>query len=267
MRQLQFDPQGTWRSRLRGRLYHRPMAWLERAVIRRADLGLFHGAETYQTYAGLCQNPHLVHDIHISERDHICQSEMQCKVAKAKADRPLNLIYTGRADAMKGPIDWTTVLERLQVLGIPFKATWLGQGPVLARMKDRIRRAGLESCVRFPGFVEDHAQVLHYMRDADLFMFCHKTPESPRCLIEALTCGTPILGYEGAYARDVISAHGGGILVDRGDTEALARKVVKLDSDRKRLAKLMTQARADGAPFSDRRVFAHRADLLKRHLS
>ena len=39
------------------------MAMLERAVIRRATLGLFHGRETYDAYAPHCRAPHVVHDI------------------------------------------------------------------------------------------------------------------------------------------------------------------------------------------------------------
>lgn len=266
MRQSQFDPQGNWRSRLRARLYHRPMALLERMVIHRADLGLLHGAETYLRYRDYCRNPHLVHDIHISERDHIDAAGLARKINNARAGKPLRLVYAGRAVSMKGPADWIQVLERLQRLGVDFRATWLGDGEAMPGMQDQLCQAGLTDRVGLPGFVEDRHQVLKELRRADLFLFCHKTPESPRCLIEALTSGTPILGYEGAYARDVISAHGGGLLVARGDTEALAKQIVRLDADRGALADLMALARADGAPFSDTRVFAHRAQLLKRHL-
>ena len=272
MRQSQDRPrdraldQTTWRSRLRGRLYHRPMAWLEEAVIQRADLGLFHGAETYKAYHGFCRNPQLVHDIHIAEEDHIRDTALAAKMTDVASKRPLRLVYTGRAEAMKGPIDWTTVLERLNVLGVDFTATWLGDGESLPQMQARIRRAGLADRVEFPGFVEDRALVLQTLRQADIFMFCHKTPESPRCLIEALTCGTPILGYSGAYARDLIAKHSGGLLVSRGDTEALAYEISKLDGDRGRLAQYIANARADGRPFSDAQVFAHRSALIKYHL-
>ncbi|WP_083099850.1 glycosyltransferase [Pseudophaeobacter leonis] len=257
--------QTTRRSRLRARLYHRPMAWLERAVISRADLGLFHGAETYQAFQQFCRNPQLVHDIHIAESDHIGLEELTQKMARVRTG-PLRLVYAGRADAMKGPIDWTTVLERLKVMGVEFEATWLGDGEALPQMRARIARAGLAEQVHFAGFVADRAAVLSALRRADLFMFCHKTAESPRCLIEALTCGTPILGYGGAYAEDLISGHAGGVLVPRGDTEALADEVARLDADRPRLAQMIANARSDGMPFSDTQVFAHRAAILKAHL-
>ena len=42
----------------------------------------------------------------------------------------------------------------------------------------------------------DHDQLLRELKARDVFVFCHKIPESPRCLIEALQCGVPIVGYK-----------------------------------------------------------------------
>lgn len=258
--------QPPWRSRLQGRLYHRPMAWLEKAAIQRADLGLFHGAETFRAYQGLCRNSHLVQDIHVAEADHISDSALVRKAAGVAGKRPLRLIYTGQAEAMSGPTDWITVLERLNGLVVDFNATWIGDGAALPQMQARIQRAGLTECVDFPGFVEDHGAVLQAVLQADIFMFCHKTAETPRCLIEALTCGTPVLGYDCTSARELISGQGGDGLVPCGDTAALAQRIAELDADRDRLARRMINARADGMPFCAALAFAQRAEILRQHL-
>ncbi|MFN7002836.1 MAG: hypothetical protein ACK4NW_05300 [Roseinatronobacter sp.] len=47
------------------------MCWMERRLIAEADLGLFHGRETYEAYAPASKNPQLVHDIHLRKSDHI----------------------------------------------------------------------------------------------------------------------------------------------------------------------------------------------------
>jgi len=257
---------GGWKQQLKSRFYRRPMAWLERALISRADLGLFHGRETFDAYAGFSRNPHLVHDIHISGRDHIAPAALQRQLS-ALEHRPLRLVYAGRAEGMKGPMDWITVLERLAVLKVPFEAEWLGDGSCLEAMRARLARAGLQDRVQLPGFVEDHAEVRARLQRADLFLFCHKTAESPRCLIEALTVATPIIGYDGAFARDLISTHGGGMLVPRDDTRGLAQGLAALSADRAALARLTTRAQADAAPFTDEKVFAHRCDLIRTYLA
>ena len=256
---------GNWRQNLRSRLYHRPMARLEKMVIRRAALGLFHGQETFDTYAPFSRNPHVVHDIHISPADHITDAALARKLAEAGSG-PLRLIYAGRADAMKGPLDWVQVMESLQARGVDFQAVWLGDGGELPAMRDRIQSAGLADRVDLPGFTEDRDLVRDLMQQAHVFLFCHKTPESPRCLIEALAAATPIAGYEGAYARDLISTHGGGRLVAMDDVAGLAGSVLELARDRALLADLIGRAREDGAPFSDQEVFRHRSELIRRFL-
>ncbi|WP_147114325.1 glycosyltransferase [Tateyamaria sp. syn59] len=251
-----------WRRRVRARLEHRLMWWWEKFIIRRATLGLFHGKETFDTYAPYCGQPRLVHDIHLNKADHIAQDQVQAKVAGV-ADGPLNIVYTGRASAMKGPQDWVGVLDRLNAQGVDFQATWLGDGPDLAEMKALVAAAGIEAKVHFAGFVDDRATVLRHLRDAHVFLFCHKTPESPRCLIEALVSATPIVGYDGSYPRDLIAVHQGGRLVPLDDVAALAEAVVALDQDRAALADLIKRAARDGEPFDEDSVFEHRSEIIK----
>ncbi len=253
------------RARLRARLTHRPMARLERKVIAKAALGLFHGKETFDTYAPFCANPQIVHDIHIAPQDHIQPDQLAEKRA-AVGQGPLRLFYAGRADPMKGPLDWVAVLAELRARGVAFHATWLGEGPELEGMRARIAAQGLQDVVELPGFLDSRAAVMAAYRAAHLFLFCHKTPESPRCLIEALASGTPIIGYQGAYARDLISTHQGGALVPMGDVAGLASWVAQLAQDRAALADLIGRAAADGAPFTDQEVFRHRSDLIKTYL-
>ena len=256
---------GPWRHRLRARLTHRPMAWAEAWAIRRAALGLFHGRETFDAYARFSPNPHLVHDIHLAPEDHIGEAALAAKVAGAGAG-PLRIVYAGRAEAMKGPMEWLEVLAALRRRGVAFSAAWLGDGAELGAMRARLQALGLADVVRLPGFLEDRGAVLAALREAHLFLFCHKGPESPRCLIEALASACPIVGHDGAFARDLVATHGGGVLVPAGDVEALADRIAALDRDRARLAALIGRAREDGRPFSDAAVFRHRCAIIRKAL-
>lgn len=256
---------GPWRTRLRARLEHRPMAWLEHAAIRGAALGLFHGRETFDAYAPYCRQPELVHDIHIAKRDHITAEALAAKVA-ATADGPLRICYAGRAEEMKGPLDWIEVLRRVAAAGIDFQATWLGDGRDRVAMQQRAAALGLADRISLPGFTTDRAALLRTLREAHVFLFCHKTPESPRCLIEALISGCPIVGYDGAFARDLVAAHQGGLFTPLNDPAALAASVIALAADRAKLAALIGRAALDGAPFDDVSVFRHRSDLIRAHL-
>ena len=254
-----------WRRRLRARLEYRPMAWQERALIRRAALGLFHGRETFETYAPYCRNPQLVHDIHLSRADHISPERLPQKIAAA-GDSALRIVYAGRADAMKGAMEWLDALESLAARGIRFHARWLGDGPLLGAMRARVAAGPLAGCVDLPGFVSDRQALLEALRAADLLLFCHMTPESPRILIEALASGCPIVGHDSAFPADLIASHGGGWLTPIGDRQALADALARLAGDRPRLQGLIEAAARVGAEFDDETVFAHRARLIRTHL-
>ena len=125
---------------------------------------------------------------------------------------------------------------------------------------------GLSDHIELTGFVDDRDKVMAHYRKAHVLLFCHKTPESPRCLIEALVSGTPIVGYRGAFAQDLISTHGGGRLVEMNNVDGLADEMVELAADRSGLADLIGKAVQDGESYDDETVFRHRSDIIKKFL-
>lgn len=255
----------SFKRRLRASLSHKPMAMLERAIIRRATVGLFHGAETHAAYAPYAKAAEIVHDIHLREEDRIPAETLKTKL-DGVLDGPLNITYLGRADPMKGTDDWLQLMVGLHAAGIDFRATWLGDGEDLKDMREQVERLGLGKQISLPGFVRDRAAILKALREAQLFVFCHKTPESPRNLIEALVSGTPIVGYDSPFSQDLISVNGGGLLSPKDDVDALLASVVSLAGDRQKLADLIGRAALDGTAFNDEAVFRHRSELIRAHL-
>lgn len=246
------------------RLYRRFNAWLaehlEHHVIRRSALGLFHGMDTFRAYARFSPNPQLAHDIHLGPEARIPADALAAKCARR--DPAIRIVYAGRVHPDKGPGDWVEVLAQLG-RHRPFTATWFGEGPALEAMRGRVAELGLADRVAFPGHCADRDRLIAVVRDADIFLFCHRTPESPRCLIEALLSGTPIVGYRSDYPADLIAGHGGGVLTP-ADPAALADALIALTGDRDRLSALSRAAAADGFPMVDSAVFRHRSMLIKR---
>ena len=78
----------------------------------------------------------------------------------------------------------------------------------------------LDELVAAPDFIADRSLIGSLICTADILMYAHISRESPRCLLEALRFGIPILGYESAFARDVIARHNGVVLVPCGDWAA-----------------------------------------------
>jgi len=235
----------------------------ERNVIRGAALGLFHGADCYAAFAPISPAPRLVHDIHVPRAAAITPAELDRKLAELRPE--LQIVYAGRAHPQKGIRDWIETLTRLAEQGVNYHATWFGEGHMLDDARAAVATAGLESRIQFPGNVEEHAVLLRHLKKADLFLFCHKIPESPRCLVEALICGTPIVGYRWPFAEELISENRGGILTPTDDTASLAGQLAELTIERR--ADLIRRAAQDGSHFNDEAVFRHRSELMKELLS
>jgi glycosyltransferase involved in cell wall biosynthesis len=239
-------------------------------ALRGAHLGLFHGRSVYDAYAHLCRQPELIHDVHLKAGDVIGEQALRERISRRSTDSStLRVGYVGRVHDMKGPFDWLDSLGAFvarEPTGLQLEAVWLGDGPLLQEARARTHKAGLTARVAFAGFEGDRSRVLNFLRGLDVFVFCHLSPESPRCLIEALMSGVPLVGYESAYARDLTQQDGGGLFVRLGDKEALAHALLGLAADPSRLDGLSIQARASGTRFSDEVVFRHRSDLIKRHL-
>lgn len=238
-------------------------AWT-RHLLRHSRVALLQGRDTFDHYARHASDPHCTYDTHTHASDQIDAAALAAKQARIASGAPLRIVYVGRAAAMKGPTDWIDVLERLDAVGVPFTARWIGDGPDLPAMRARVAASNLGDKVELPGFEGRRDVLLAALRDSDLLLFCHKTAESARCLIEALVSGCPIVGYDGGYPRGLVERHGGGLFVPSGDSAALAGRIAGLDADRAAMAAMLGEAAASGTLYTEDALYAHRAELMRR---
>jgi glycosyltransferase involved in cell wall biosynthesis len=235
-------------------------------IVRRCALGLWHGFDCYQAYSQYCTHSENIHDVHTKPEDCIAPEDCAAKARGAVQCSQLRVCYAGRATAIKAPLEWVRALAHARDLGAPVAATWLGDGPLLEEMRDLAKELGLDGALSLPGFVDDRAQLLNVLRESHVLAFTHLTPESPRCLLEALVSGTPIAGYDNAFAKDLVEGHGGGVFVPIGDWKALGARLTELSRERTRLSELIVEAGENGRRFNDAAVFRERSQLIKRYL-
>jgi glycosyltransferase involved in cell wall biosynthesis len=250
--------------KLKAQLLGQSMRAYHRGIIRGCALGLWHGRDCFLAYSAWAGESHLIHDIHLKPADVIPAPELAAKKQAAMRGR-LRIAYAGRLDPMKAPTDWLSALAAARDLGAEFEAVWLGDGPLHDEFHARLEQLGLRECVRTPGFVSDRATLLAELRRAHLFVFTHITPESPRCLLEALVSGLPIIGYRSAFAEELVSDRGGGSFVPVGDWRALGAQIAELAQDRVSLTSLIVEAAENGRRFNDEAVFRERSQLIRRY--
>jgi glycosyltransferase involved in cell wall biosynthesis len=233
--------------------------------IRESSLGLFHGRSVYDVYAPYSREAHVVHDIHLKKADCIPEADLRARL-QGKTGK-LRIGYVGRVHHFKEPFMWIDTIARIvgqKPAGVEIEAAWMGDGPLLETARIRVKERGLEGTVHFIGAELDRAKVLAFLRGLDIFLFCHSAPESPRCLIEALMSGLPLLGFQSAYADELVEQRGGGRFRPVGDVEGLADLVGAYLADEEARRRLSWEAYSSGQLYYDEAVFRHRSGLIKR---
>jgi colanic acid/amylovoran biosynthesis glycosyltransferase len=236
-----------------------------------SSVALLQGADVFAAYRDIAPNPFKVLNVQVVGNDFVPPSVLAEKIERVSAGEKMHVCYAGRATDMKGPFDWLSAIRRLAEGGIRLHATWFGDGDQLERMKDFVAEHGLGAIVSLPGNV-DRTEAIEAVRQSHLFLFCHLSNESPRCVVEALANGTPIIGYDSLYVRDLV-ATGGGEFASLGDWEKLAEIVANLDGDRARLASLIRGAAKSAESFDRDEAIERRIGLIvdnldaKRNLS
>jgi glycosyltransferase involved in cell wall biosynthesis len=264
---LQSSQGAKLKTRLKSRIMAPLIAIYHKQIIKNCSLGLWHGQDCYSAYSPFCKNSHLIHDIHTKPSDCISDFDLFQKVQRAKRDETIRICYAGRMAPMKAPLDWVKAVGRARDLGVKLHATWMGDGPLMQEMKAMIAEMDLSSFIELTGFESDRKKLFKKISESHIMLFTHVTPESPRCLIESLVRGTPIIGYHSEYADELVNDLGGGMFVPLEDWEQLGNLIAQLSNDRKRLSKLIQQAGKNGTRFNDQAVFHERSELIKQHLA
>ncbi|MDB9525544.1 glycosyltransferase [Oscillatoria sp. CS-180] len=233
-------------------------------LFRQSHMALIQGQDAYNEYSRYCRKANLIYHVTVTGEEKITPSQLEQKAESVLSkDNPLRICYAGRAAEIKGPLDWIRAIDTLVKSGTPVQASWIGDGPLLSEMRDLAESLGISDHISFPGYVAEREKVVEFVRNAHIFLFCHKTPESPRCLIEALALGCAIIGYESAYPVELVNPHGGGEFVDVDDWQMLAKKLSSLDTERQALADLIRKAAQSGNVFDRTTAHQNRIDLIR----
>ena len=248
--------------RLKARLVSTLMCRYHRYLIKQCSLGLWHGWDCFHTYSPWCKTSYNIHDVHTKPADCIDERALQSKLNDLESAETVGVCYAGRLDPMKAPLEWLKAISVARDLGAPIRAVWLGDGPLRKEAEQEIERLKLKDVVELPGFVSDRAKLLAELRRANILLFTHVTPESPRCLLESLICGTPIVGYRNRFAEELTSSLGGGCFTEMHDWEALGRQLAHFAANRTELRSLTMEAARNGQRFNDVAVFEERSQLI-----
>jgi glycosyltransferase involved in cell wall biosynthesis len=112
----------------------------------------------------------------------------------------------------------------------------IGDGPLRESLARYTQRAGVDAKTVLTGFRDDR---LDFLRGLDALVLPSALEGIPRCLMEAMAAGVPVISSDIPGSRDLVSDGQTGLLFPVGDAGALRACLERLAADttlRERLA-------------------------------
>ncbi len=222
-----------WTAQNLSKHYPPPFSWFERSVLERADGWLYCGhtvSEALGRHAGYASLPSMPAPLGVDLEAFAPDPGLRRAVHERlgwSAVGPPVVGFSGRFVEEKG---LGLLLQALSAIKAPFRALFLGAGPLqgkitsfAARFGDRVRTLAVP-----------HAEVPKYLNAMDVLCAPSRTTrrwreQFGRMLAEAMACGVPVLGSDSGEIPFVI-ADAGRVLAE-GDTLAWTRALDELLDD------------------------------------
>ena len=227
-------------------------------VLKGKQATVFHGAdisrrhildEHKQDYANLFRQTELLLPIsHLWERKLIA---MGCPPEKIHVTRmgiepekfnlkvrdalhsPLRIVSVARLTEKKGLGVAVDACKFLKAQGANFEYTIIGNGDMEEELRNTIRTADLEDCVKMVGF-KPQEEIKRYLDEADIFLLPSLTAADgdmegiPVALMEAMAVGLPVVSTDHSGIPELIENNVSGWLAPEGDAKALSDILLKL---------------------------------------
>jgi glycosyltransferase involved in cell wall biosynthesis len=152
------------------------------------------------------------------------------------------IMYVGRIDLEKGLFDLVECGKQISNKRSDLSFIIAGTGKDLKKLKNKIKKENLQDMFKFLGQV-DKDKLLKLYQNATLFVFPSYHEGLPGVLLEAMSCGLPIIATDVRGNRDLISHEENGILIPIQDSKKMAEKINILLENKKLREQLGKNAR------------------------
>jgi glycosyltransferase involved in cell wall biosynthesis len=220
----------------------RPLTPLLRWIVRSADAVTANSSYTADMVRGVF--PREVHRIAFGSALDVPDTE----VAARPPGGPLSLLFVGRLVERKGVRYLLDALAQVRA-SVPVELRVVGDGPLRAALEAHARSVGVADIVTFDGFIDEAALAARY-RSCDVLALPAivdakgDTEGLGVVLIEALAHGRAAIASRVGGIVDVVKDGETGLLVEPGDSPALAAAIERLAGCPELRERLGAQGRA-----------------------
>lgn len=140
----------------------------------------------------------------------------------------LHLGYVGQLIPRKGLADLLQAFNLLWQRFPDSKLTLIGEGSQRSELEALAKTLPAASAISFLGFRGDRIVLL---KDFDAFALTSSLEGIPRCLMEAMAVGVPVVAYDIPGVDQLITHESTGLLAPLGDWQQLANHLIRLAAE------------------------------------
>lgn len=141
------------------------------------------------------------------------------------------IMYAGRIDYEKGLFDLVDCGKYISNKRTDLSFIIAGKGKDLKKLKKKIKKANLQDKFKLLGQLNKD-EILRIYQNATLFVFPSYHEGLPGVLLEAMSCGLPIIATDVRGNRDLISHEENGLLIPIQDSKKMAETINTLLQDK-----------------------------------
>jgi len=155
---------------------------------------------------------------------------------KHQKNKISQVLFVHRMSERKGAHYLVPIAQRV-LKKVNANFIFAGDGPYLPKLQSDIKRKKLGRWVKTLGNVPNK-EVMKLYAQSDVFLMPSDEEGFPRVLLESMATSTPFVASDVGGVRDIVSKSAQDFVVEKGDVDAFADKLVELLSDEKLRARL-----------------------------
>ena len=154
------------------------------------------------------------------------------------------IMFVGALSEIKGVGGLLEAFQKVHKELQDSRLVLVGTGPRSGYYREFVRKLGLEGAVRFEGAVRDDTKLARLYSDSDIVVLPSNVGGPVSCTImEGLSCGRAVISTDVPGGIPDVLGGGVGLLIERGDWNALTEDLMRLLTDGEFLSSVEMRAR------------------------
>lgn len=163
---------------------------------------------------------------------------------RGKREGPVRLLFAGRMTTQKGVDVLLKALGTSTLRELDWHLDLVGGGPQLDNFLAMADDLGIRDRITDRGWME-RPDLRNLYQQADVFTFPSRYEGMPNVVLEAVSCGLPVVGTRIAGIEEIIRDGKNGFLINVDDVEACADRIATIIRDRDARLRMGEEARRD----------------------